>query len=174
MKTLSRLLTVSLLALVPAARAQSSAAAQRFVGTWRLVSIAGAPCDASFSEDGPAGIIMYDNTGHMAVQFSRRAKRPGFAKGTNAGTVEEKAAAFNSYGAYYGTFTVDPAAGIVTHHLEGSVNPTEVGNDNVRYYEFQGNRLILTVAIDCKGARLARKDATRHLTWERIAGDRHF
>src|SRR5437016_4390665 len=128
MKTLATLLAVSLSALVPAGRAQSPADAQRFVGTWRLVSIEGVSCDVSFREDGPSGVIMYDDTGHMAVQFSRRAKRAAFARGTNAGTVEEKAATFNSYAAYYGTFTVDSAARIVTHHLEGSVNPSDVGN----------------------------------------------
>jgi len=38
-------------------------------------------------------------------------------------TTEEKAAAFDSYAAYFGTFTVDAKAGTVTHHLENNLVP---------------------------------------------------
>src|SRR6516164_449740 len=66
------------------------------------------------------------------------------------------------------TFSVDPAAGIVIHHLEGSLNPSDVGKDNVRYYELEGNRVTLSIADDDQGRRLARKDTSAHLIWERI------
>ena len=54
------------------------------------------------------------------------------------------------------------------HHLEGSLSPGQIGQDNIRYFELQGNRLTLSVANDGKGGRFARKDTTTHLTWERI------
>ena len=38
-------------------------------------------------------------------------------------TDEEKAAAWSGYFAYFGSFTVDEGAGIVTHHIEGSWFP---------------------------------------------------
>ena len=155
--------------LAPAARAQSSqdAVRQKFIGTWRLVAIEGTGRGTGPDEH-PSGLITYDSTGHVAVQISFKPNRPAFANGARAGTVEEKAAAFDSYGAYYGTLSVDPAAGIVIHHVEGSLNPSDVGKDNVRYYELEGNRVTLSIADDDQGRRLARKDTSAHLIWERI------
>jgi len=83
-------------------------------------------------------------------------------------TDHEKAAAFDTYTAYYGTYTFEPGNGIVIHHLEGSLSPGQIGQDNIRYFELKGNRLTLSVANDGKGGRLARKDTTAHLTWEKI------
>lgn len=162
-----KLLALALLAIMPPVLAESNpkAIAKRFIGAWRLVSIEGGlpPSDPN---DPPTGIIMYDGTGHMAVQISRNSKRPGFVP--SQATTEQRAAAFSAYTAYYGTFFVDPAAGTVTHHFEGSITPGLIGHDNVRYYEFKGNRLILSPVEDGKGGRLAREDTKRHLTWERI------
>lgn len=165
----SMLLALVPAVVAPAVRAQSSpdAVRQKFIGTWRLVAIEGTGRGTGPGER-PAGIIVYDSSGHVAVQISYKPERPVFANGPRAGTTEEKAAAFDSYTAYYGTFTVDPAAGIVIHHLESSLNPSNVGKDNVRYYELQGNRVTLSIADDGKGRRLARKDTVRHLIWERI------
>lgn len=160
---------IGLLIIAPAVLAESDpkAVARQFIGTWRLISIEDTllPSDP---HDPPTGIIMYDATGRMAVQISRVSKRAAFLNGTSHATTEEKATAFSTYAAYYGTFSVDPASGTVTHHLEGSLTPGLIGHDNVRYYEFKGNRLILSPVEDGKGGRLARAATTRHLTWERI------
>lgn len=159
----------ALAASTPAVTAQSDPglAAQKFIGAWRLVGIEGVGRGTG-AGDRPTGIIVYDRTGHVAVQITYKPNRPAFARGLGAGTAEEKAAAFDSYAAYYGTFTVDPAAGLVIHHLEGSLDPNNVGKDNVRYYELEGNRMTLDIADDSKGRRLSRKDTVRHLIWERI------
>jgi hypothetical protein len=159
----------ALAAVPPAVLAQSDLdpAAQKFIGAWRLVGIEGVGRGTGPGER-PTGVIVYDRTGHVAVQISYKPNRPRFANGPAAGTAEEKAAAFDSYAAYYGTFTVDPAAGLVIHHLENSLNPSNVGKDNVRYYELQGNRMTLSIADDDQGHRLAPTDTTRHLIWERI------
>src|SRR6516165_1392139 len=112
------LLALVLAVIASAARAQSGADAirQKFIGAWRLVAIEGTVRGTAPGER-PTGIIVYDRTGHVAVQISFKPNRPAFANGPGAGTVQEKAAAFDSYGAYYGTFTVDPAAGLVIHHV---------------------------------------------------------
>ncbi len=147
---------------------QNDKLAKQFVGAWRLVSIEGNSRVTPSTYDQPTGIIMYDSSGWMGVHIIRRADRKPFAGGINKGTPEEKAAAFDSYTAYYGTYTVDAKAGTVTHHLEGRLAPGGRGVDNVRYFEFQGNRVILMPVEDGKGGRIARKDATYKLTWERI------
>src|SRR5260370_5686527 len=106
--------------------------------------------------------------GKIALKGDRNPSAP-YAKGLLTATTEEKAAAFDSYAAYFGTFTVDAKAGTVTHHLENNLVPGREGTDNVRWFEFQGdNRLYLIPMEDGKGSVLARKDATYKLLWERI------
>ncbi len=143
---------------------------RKFVGSWRLVSIEGNPPGRPFVYDRPTGLLMYDSAGHMCVNIVLKANRKPFvpfAKGFLTATTEEKAAAFDSYAAYFGTFTIDAHAGTVTHHLEDNLVPGR-RTDNVRWFEFQGdNRLYLIPTEDGNGGVLARKDATYKLLWER-------
>jgi hypothetical protein len=145
---------------------------KKFLGAWRLVSIEGNPPGRPFVYDRPTGLIMYDPSGRMSVNIVLKADRKPFApyaKGMVTATTEEKAAAFDSYAAYFGTYTVDAKAGTVSHHLENNLIPGRQGTDNVRWFEFQGdNRLLLTPVEDGKGGVLARKDATYKLLWERL------
>ncbi|HKV63124.1 MAG TPA: lipocalin-like domain-containing protein [Candidatus Acidoferrum sp.] len=145
---------------------------KKFLGAWRLVSIEGNPPGRPFVYDRPTGLIMYDASGHMCVNIVLKADRKPFApyaKGIVSATTEEKAAAFETYAAYFGTFTIDAKAGTVTHHLEDNLVPGRQGTDNVRWFEFQGpDRLLLTPIEDGKGGVLARKDATYKLLWERL------
>ena len=108
----------------------------------------------------------------MAVQIVLKADRKPFApytKGLLSAAPEEKAAAFASYAAYFGTYTTDAKAGTVTHHLEDSLTPGRRGTDNVRWFEFQGNeRLALIPMEDGKGGVIARKDVTAKLIWQRL------
>ena len=145
---------------------------KKFLGAWRLVSIEGNPPGRPFVYDRPTGLIMYDPSGHMCVNIVLKADRKPFApytKGVLTATTEDKAAAFDSYAAYFGTFTIDAKAGTVTHHLEDNLVPGRQSTDNVRWFEFQGpDRLLLTPVEDGKGGVLARKDATYRLLWERL------
>ena len=71
--------------------------------------------------------------------------------------------------AYYGTYTVDEGSGTVTHHLEGALDPTWVGTDQVREFEFVGDdRLLLSVTLDNELARELGAAGTNVLTWERV------
>ena len=151
---------------------QPKAQSQKFVGAWRLVSVEGQPPQLPGAYDRPTGLLIYDASGVMSVQVVMKASRKPFApsnQGRRTATPEEKAAAFETYAAYFGTFTVDDEAGTITHHLEDSLIPGRQGTDNVRWFEFQGNdRLVLIPIEDGKGGTLARKDATYKLVWERI------
>lgn len=145
---------------------------KKFVGAWRLVSIEGNPPGRTNVYDRPKGMIMYDPSGHMCVNIVLKADRKPFApftRGLLTATNEEKAAAFDGYAAYFGTFTFDAKAGTVTHHLEDNLVPGRRGTDNVRWFEFQGDdRLLLIPMEDGKGGVLQRKDATYKLLWERL------
>ena len=161
-----KLLALCLASLIPAACGADSAAdlQKRFFGSWKLISIEG---QNRASDSNSVGMLTYDSSGHMSVHIVR-GDRPAFPNGRARATDKEKAVAFDSYTAYYGTYTFEPENGIVIHHLEGSLSPGQIGQDNIRYFELQGNRLTLSVANDGKGGRLARRDTTAHLTWEKI------
>jgi len=162
-----KLFVLSLALLIPAAFAADPAAdlQEKFVGTWKLISIDNPNQPPTNGK--PLGIIMYDNTGHMAVQIVR-GDRPTFPNGPARATDRELAGAYATYTAYYGTYTFEPENNIVIHHLEGSLAPGKIGQDNIRCFELKGNRLILSVANDGKGGRLACRDTTNHLTWEKL------
>jgi len=141
----------------------------RFVGAWRLVSVEGNSPVRLVRFEKPTGLIMYDRSGWMSVQIAIHGERKLFAKGPYDGTSEEKAEGFDTYLSYYGTYVVDAAAGTVTHHLVDHSYPGLRGHDNVRWFEFVGDkRLVLTPREDGKGGSINRKDATYKLTWERV------
>ena len=146
--------------------------AKRFVGAWRLVSVEGYSPGLPGIYDRPSGLLIYMSSGQMSAQIVAKKDRKPFApfnKGRLTATTEEKAAAFDSYQAYYGTYTVDAKTGTITHHLEGSHIPGREGINNVRWFEFRGDdRLLLIPVEDGKGGVLARKDAVYKLLWERL------
>ena len=64
--------------------------------------------------------------------------------------------------AYWGKVTVDDEKKIVIHHVEGSpLMPGWVGRDNVRFYEFEGDLLRLSL-------KNADGRTTATLTWRRL------
>ncbi len=162
---------VAILSFVPiaSAQAQNDKVTQKLVGAWRLAAIEGKSPTIPMELDHPTGLIVYTSSGWMSVQYSSSRDRKPFAKGLTAATIEEKAAAFDSYVAYYGTFKVDSATQTITHRLEDHNHPGRHGVDNVRWFEFQGkNRVVLIPREDGKGGVINRKNATYKLIWERI------
>ena len=124
--------------------AQVSAA--DFVGTWELAGIEAPTPDGSWEPaslpmpGAPVGIIMYDALGNMAVQITSE------PRGTE--TPASQPEIVNGYVAYYARYEVDSEAGTVTHHRRSHVNPALASLTVVRYFEFTGDTLTLTVAPD--------------------------
>jgi len=159
-----------LLCLLPlGARAQQGMVAQRFIGAWKLISVEGEDPVFALGYDHPSGMIIYDASGWMSAQIAVKGDRKPFARGLRSGTLEEKAAAFDSFFAYYGTYTVDLEKKTVTHHPENHSWPGRRGVDNVRWFELQGNdRLILMPVGDGKGGVIDRNKTTYRLVWQRV------
>jgi hypothetical protein len=134
---------------------------QRLLGTWKLVSIqnresAEKAWGSRFGES-PRGYIMYDATGHMAVQIEKTPPPPRFASGDDwSPTPDEALGVYLGYVAYFGTFSVDEKAGVVTHHVEGSLRPAYLATDQQRPARIEGDRLILS------------DDKTFRVVWERV------
>ncbi|GAC1670991.1 MAG: lipocalin-like domain-containing protein [Candidatus Acidiferrum sp.] len=139
---------------------------EQLVGTWILVSLNNVREDGSrFSPVGaaPKGILVYDASGHMSVQIMG-SERTKFAAGNFLeGTGEENKAAVHGTISYFGTYTIDEANHIVTHHIERSLFPNWDGTDQRRMFTLVGDELTLTTppVIFPGGSSVG------HLVWQR-------
>ena len=138
-------LSIVILMFVTAAASAQSAPA--VVGTWKVLRYEDRKADGTvtypFGEH-PRGYFVYDATGHLSVQIMRTPAMkafPGMREGTGDG--DRYKDAFLSYVAYFGTYTVDAAKGVVIHHVEGSVRPDYTDTDQVRPFRIDGDRLII-------------------------------
>jgi hypothetical protein len=134
------------------------------VGTWNLVAIEDTRPNGEvvyWMGQNPTGVIMYDASGHMSVQFMRD-PRPMFTAEYNRVAPEEIKNAYEGYFAYFGTYEVNKEKATVMHHLTGSLRPQEVGIDYERAFKLADDRLVLSMRVPGKEGR------TRDLIWERV------
>ncbi|NNM62635.1 MAG: hypothetical protein HKM03_10740 [Steroidobacteraceae bacterium] len=146
---------------------------QQLVGAWRLVRIEYSGANGStvdpFYQPGSTGMLIYDANGWMSVQIAAPHRpdcevpvtRP--AEGATAADVELKAAAFDTYYAYYGTWDFDAKKSQVTHHVVSSLIPAENGVDYTQQVAIEGRRMIFTTRVGRKGAETIHRKI-----WERI------
>lgn len=136
---------------------------EKFVGTYRRVTTEVKDANGLWSPVQDAdriGYITYSGTGYMGVS-SMDKNRMRFAG--DQPTPEEAQEALRGYSAYYGPYTVNDEEGFVMHHRAGQIDPGgEV--DAKRFYDFVGDRLILTPAP----ANGEKAQATRRIVWERL------
>ena len=86
----------------------------------------------------------YDATGHMSVQIMRL-PHPKVASGDDENVAPgEKVALFDAYIAYFGTYSVDWKAQVLTHRVEGDLADVYVGTAQKRHFELQGDLLTLS------------------------------
>jgi len=118
----------------------------RFVGTWEL--------EDSYSQKGDkkiafplgekvVGRINYDLAGNMAAQLMASDRKIFSSRNPQEVSDEEYRVAFQGYTSYFGTFTIDAAAGTVTHHVLGASASSWPGHDQLRYFELTQKNLIL-------------------------------
>jgi hypothetical protein len=135
-------------------------ARSRLIGTWLLVSQHTLYPDGHIEVnrgEQPRGVIMYDALGNMSVHLMRTDERAGeFTDLTRFETAME------GYHAYFGSYEVDEAAGIVRHHVVGAAYAPYIGSVQERHYAFDGDLLTLTVH--------ASDGTQRVITWQRATG----
>jgi len=106
---------------------------------------------------------MFDADGRISIHLTDP-KRRNFASGDFLRpTPDELIEAFTGYFGYFGSYTVDEEASVVTFHVEGAAYPNYVGTDQERFYEIEGNRLILRTPPERAGG----VDVVYYVTWER-------
>jgi hypothetical protein len=147
------------------AQAQS---APSLLGTWRLISFETRDSEGRVQYplgENVSGLLVYDSGGNMTAHVMRT-ERPLFAaEDPTRGTDAELRAAFEDYGSYFGTYTIDLARQTVTHHVRGAWYPNWIGHDQIRHFKFEGSRLLLsTPPLVWDGQSLEYV-----LTWERTS-----
>ena len=152
-----------------APKAPKGQVAKMIVGTWRMAGAETRVVDGSGPTTyprgkQPSGYIIYDNQGRMYVQIMNSDETRPARKGEGAMNEKEQAQAYTSYTAYFGRYTIDEEKQSVTHHVEGSVNPRNIGNGMLRYVEVSQDRLSLnTFAKGPDG-----KERVTLRMWERV------
>ncbi len=143
------------------AAALQSSTSDRFAGAWSLVRIERRDADGELVSppiEDRLGYLIYDATGYMSVTLMRPDRTPYSEDGP---TADAALAQLGSYTSYFGRFTVNEAEGFVTHHLEGSLNPSGAGSDYQRFYTFADNSLTLQPPPGADGSKA-------FLTWQRL------
>ena len=68
------------------------------------------------------------------------------------------------YDAYFGTYALDEAHGIVTHHLESALFPGDIGKNITRRFKLNGDTLTIQFDTSLANGTIV----TRTLVWTRI------
>ena len=171
------LLVMGAFAAVPSVAGQKESDGSvggRFVGAWRLVSLETVRPNGEviypFYGKHPAGLIVYDRNGWMSVQIvsdpPSTVPKDSSWEAFLAAPAAEKVAAVEGYYAYFGTWTLDPANSTVTHHIKQSLRPGERGEEGVRHFVLDGDRLTLTAKT-----HEMNEDHERRIVWQRVRSD---
>lgn len=135
----------------------TGADAKAFIGCWRLVAITSDGKVNPQRGAHPTGMITYHASGWMSAQI--QPDRAPLVMAGDAPSGEEALAALHGYTAYFGTYTVDDVARIVTHHRKGCVTPGwQQRPDFRRAYVFEGPDRVLLHPVGNKN----------ELIWERL------
>ena len=127
------------------------------VGTWRLVSfedVEDGKIIRPFGEN-PVGLFVYTADGHVIIQIANPANPACYAPGKKSGrgkmddralfacSREQMQTLLDNSVAYWGTYTVDLAAGVVTHNVLSDLSNGYAGTVQPRPFRLNGNRLVI-------------------------------
>jgi len=133
---------------------------EKFTGAWRLVAFEEHGRDGEviypYGQDA-VGLLVYDSSGRMSVQIMKRDRAPLSSADWQTIPAEEVKNAVEGFTAFFGSYEVDEANGIVIHRVEGHVLPDSVGKVLTRDFAFAGDLLIL------------KPSPNRRVIWERVA-----
>lgn len=124
------------------ATAQNAGSKDQIVGVWTLVSEDVTMADGSHTAPfgtNPKGIVIFDPSGHFALQLMR-SDLPKFASNNRTlGTAEENKAVVQGLLSEFGTYSVSD--GNMVFHLEGCSFPNWIGGDHQRPFTISGDQL---------------------------------
>lgn len=137
------------------------------IGSWTLRSFTAHVPDGPPSHPlGPdaQGALLYAASGHMMACLYRAGRAQlgvGRLEARARASDTDKAAAFDTYVSYGGTWTL--VGDQMTHHVQHALTPDQVGRDNVRTVQLSGDVLTLSYQVTPR-----RGPARRYaLIWDR-------
>jgi hypothetical protein len=136
-------------------------------GTWRLLSRTDVAAngerriDPGLGED-PIALLFYDRSGNFAAQFMKRDRTT--VADVVAGPAKNNSRAKDGYDAYFGSYTIDDAAGTVTQKLAGALSKENVGHVLTRGMSVEGDAL----TIELETTSVEGEPVTRTLRWKRV------
>jgi len=139
--------------------------ARGLIGHWTLESWEGETAAGETVLHGgpePRGDLIYLPTGWMAVQIAYDPRPVIGSRDLDAGDAAQQAAAYRTYNAYAGRYSV-PEPGVVVHHVEQALHPDQPGMDKRRDYDLDGDRL----ALRTQPVLTAGVEADSLLRWRR-------
>jgi hypothetical protein len=129
------------------AQQPTGAAAPAIIGSWRLVSYEdrgpGGVMAYPYGRT-PAGLLVYDATGHMAIQIMKQPPPDVTSDDWDKFTVSERVALYDGYVAYFGRYEVDAPRGDVIHLAEADLSRLYIGKREVRHFVVDGDDLVLS------------------------------
>src|SRR4029453_16080815 len=128
--------------------------ASKILGIWMLksredVDAGGQILNDPFLGRDPIGILCFEPS-HFAAQFMKR-DRSDEEKAPQRVQAKNNTAAVNGYDAYFGTYSVDEAAGTLATHVEGSISPVNIGKTYVRDVRAVGTELLVQLKTTAIG-----------------------
>lgn len=135
-------------------------AASSIVGTWELLSMSWNYPDGRITEPWgrPPGRITYDADGNMMAMLMHERRNQA-----DGGSQADQNSA-DSYSAYFGTYRIDAAQGLVLHQVTGSLNGRNASGELVRTFRFEGGLLNLAFTVAHDGVPI-----TRRLVWKKAS-----
>jgi Lipocalin-like domain len=145
----------------------ATGAAQRLVGAWQLESRTVRRSDGTLLADPvlgerPLGRLFYDASGAMMLQMMRLGRTAAIGPSTTS-PVGANPRVVLGYDAYFGTYAVDEGKATITHRVEGSLFPEDLGKDFVRGFTLDGDTLTLRFTSTADGAEVTRTLVFRRL-----------
>ncbi|MBS1717250.1 MAG: lipocalin-like domain-containing protein [Armatimonadetes bacterium] len=146
---------------------QAASVGPKLEGVWRLVLIED---NGVKQANNPFGLLILTESGHISLQISRKDFRQKFdSDDIKSAKAAERARAFETFGSYFGRYTVDKDKGMLKITVDASLFPNETGTTNFRYFEVSEDTLVLKpVEKDEDGKLLPRSESKRRLVWKRL------
>jgi hypothetical protein len=150
------------------ASAQSQPGARaRILGAWQLESRAvqtgGQEVVDPVLGQQPLGRLFYDASGRMSLQMMRHGRVQAITTPSNPQDATNQRVVLG-YDSYFGTFQLNESAGTITHHVEGSLFPEDLGKDFVRSFTIDGDTFTLSFTSKAPDGA----DVTRTLRFRRL------
>jgi len=146
---------------------------EQLIGAWRLVGMDYRGPDNSsidpFYQPDSTGLIIYDASGWMSVHIAgphRQAWKVPVSRLPTTGSPQDsalKAAAFDTYYAYFGTWDFDELHAVMRHHVASALLPAEEGQTYAQQISLEHGRLIFTTRSGPAG-----RETVRRKIWERL------